>query len=126
MEPDTDLKVAVPGPEKVSPRSRPVFVAADRLQGHSDREVEAIGKAELNNGEQFISAERLKYRQERKMRKLKAGSVWNSAEIYWRARGSSSIWQQNGRVQPAKLSLKDASSRGYADMLCLKGRTNTV
>jgi LPS-assembly protein len=51
MEPDTDLKVAVPGPEKVSPRSRPVFVAADRLQGHSDREVEAIGRAELNNGE---------------------------------------------------------------------------
>jgi len=122
MEPDTDLKVAVPGPEKVSPRSRPVFVAADRLQGHSDREVEAIGRAELNNGEQFISADRLRYRQDTEDAEAEGGvRVEQRGDILEGSRLKFNLASKTGELSEPTYQLKDASSRGYADMLMFEG-----
>ena len=122
VEPDTDLKVAAPAPEKVSPKSRPVFVAADRLQGHSDREVEAIGRAELNNGEQFISADRLKYRQDTEDAEAEGGvRVEQRGDILEGSRLKFNLASKTGELSQPRYQLKDASSRGYADMLMFEG-----
>ncbi|PTR15726.1 MULTISPECIES: LPS-assembly protein LptD [unclassified Nitrosospira] len=125
VEPETEVKVAAPVAEKVSPKSRPVFVAADRLQGHSGKEVEAIGRAELNNGDQLISADRLKYRQDTEDAEAEGGvRVEQRGDILEGSRLKFNLASKTGELSQPSYQLKDASSRGYADMLLFEGENH--
>ncbi|AKH38579.1 MULTISPECIES: LPS-assembly protein LptD [Nitrosomonas] len=44
-----------------SKKKLPVFIEADEIKGHPHEEVEAIGKAKLQRGDQVISADYMKY-----------------------------------------------------------------
>ena len=39
----------------------PIHVEADRIEGFAERHMEAIGKAQILQGDQFIAADRIKY-----------------------------------------------------------------
>ena len=122
VEPDIETKVAVPAAEKVSPKSRPVFVAADRLQGHSSKEIEAIGRAELATGDQLISTDRLKYRQDTEDAEAEGGvRVEQRGDILEGSRLKFNLASKTGELSHPSYQLKDASSRGYADMLLFEG-----
>ncbi len=122
VEPEAESEIAMPGAETETTRSRPVFVTADRLQGHTEKEVEAIGKAELASGDQFISADRLKYHQltdeveaEGAVRMEKRGDILEGSQL------KVNLTSTTGHLSQPNYRLKDASSRGYADMLLLEG-----
>jgi LPS-assembly protein len=125
IEPETEVKVAAPEAEKASPKSRPVFVAADRLQGHSGKEVEAIGRAELASGDQLITADRLKYRQETEDAEAEGGvRVEQRGDILEGSRLKFNLATKTGELSQPSYQLKDASSRGYADMLLFEGENH--
>jgi LPS-assembly protein len=108
--------------ETETSKQRPVFVVADRLQGHVEQEIEAIGKAELSTGDQFISAERMKYNQstndaeaQGNVRVEKEGDILEGSNLKF------NLLSKTGQLNEPSYRLKDASSRGYAGMLLFEG-----
>ena len=84
--------------------------------------MEAIGRAELNNGEQFISADRLKYRQDTEDAEAEGGvRVEQRGDILEGSRLKFNLASKTGELSQPTYQLKDASSRGYADMLMFEG-----
>ncbi len=108
--------------EAETDKQSPVFVVADRLQGHVEEEIEAIGKAELSAGPQFISAERMKYNQgtndaeaQGNVRVEKEGDILEGSDLKF------NLLSKTGQLSEPSYRLKDASSRGYAGMLLFEG-----
>ncbi|SFU33461.1 LPS assembly protein LptD [Nitrosospira multiformis] len=108
--------------EAETDKQPPVFVVADRLQGHVEQEIEAIGKAELSTGDQFISAERMKYNQstndaeaQGNVRVEKEGDILEGSNLKF------NLLSKTGQLSEPNYRLKDASSRGYAGMLLFEG-----
>lgn len=121
-EPDTGTKVALPDAETETPKTRPVFITAERLQGHAEKEVEAIGKAEMSNGDQFVSADRLKYYQETDDAEAEGGvRVEQRGDILEGSKLKFNLLSKEGQLSNPRYRLKDASSRGYADTLLFEG-----
>ncbi|WP_074634136.1 MULTISPECIES: LPS-assembly protein LptD [Nitrosospira] len=107
-------------PEKKE--ARPVFVSADRLEGHTGQEIDAIGKAELFNGDQFISADRMKYHQDTDIAEAQGGvRVEQRGDILEGSRLTFNLADKTGQLSDPNYRLKDASSRGNANMLLFEG-----
>ena len=103
-------------------RPRPVFVSADRLEGHTGREIDAIGKAELFNGDQFISADRMKYHQDTDIAEAQGGvRVEQRGDILEGSQLKFNLANKTGQLSEPNYRLKDASSRGNANMLLFEG-----
>ena len=93
-------------------------MAAARLQGHPGRDIEAIGKAELANGEQFISADRMKYNETTEEGEAEgAVRVEQRGDILEGSRLKFNLGSKTGELSQPSYRLKDASSRGHSDML---------
>lgn len=122
VEPETRMEPAVQGTETETKKPAPVFLAADRLQGHVEKEIEAIGRAELSTGDQFISAERMKYNQNTNEAEA-VGSVRidQRGDILEGSNLKFNLSSKTGQLSNPGYSLRDASSRGYADMLLFEG-----
>lgn len=107
-------------PEKK--KARPVFVSADRLEGHTGQEIDAIGKAELFNGDQFISADRMKYHQDTDIAEAQGGvRVEQRGDILEGSQLKFNLVDKTGQLSDPNYRLKDASSRGNANMLLFEG-----
>lgn len=78
----------------------PLFIRADRIQGHQDRDFEATGNAEFRKRGQSIAADWLKY-------------LKTSDEI--EARGHVRIDQNGNIIEGPKLQLQIKSNIGYMD-----------
>src|SRR5688572_7008333 len=59
LKPQRALGLAPPS----DPESLPVFLEADHLRGHSEKEIEAEGKARLRRGGQYFFADWMRYDQ---------------------------------------------------------------
>ncbi len=124
-EPDTGIRVAMPDEETGTPKTRPVFVTAERLQGHAEKEVEAIGRAELSSGDQFISADRLKYHQDTDDAEAEGGvRVEQRGDILEGSKLKLNLLSKTGELSDPSYRLKDASSRGYAGSLLFEGENH--
>ncbi|SEL19558.1 LPS-assembly protein LptD [Nitrosovibrio tenuis] len=122
VEPDTGTRVGVAGAPVESAKNKPIFVAADRLQGHPGRDIEAIGKAELTNGDQFISADRMKYYETTEDAEAEgAVRVEQRGDILEGSRLKFNLASKTGELSQPSYQLKDASSRGSADLLRFEG-----
>lgn len=103
-------------------KNRPIFIAADRLQGHVEQEIEGIGKAELFNGDQFISADRMKYHQATEDAEAQGSvRVERDGDILEGSQLKFNLASKTGQLSQPNYRLKDASSRGYANMLLFEG-----
>lgn len=103
-------------------KARPVFVSADRLEGHTGQEIDAIGKAELFNGDQFISADRMKYHQDTDIAEAQGGvRVEQRGDILEGSQLKFNLANKTGQLSEPSYRLKDASSRGSAKMLLFEG-----
>ncbi|WP_235001289.1 LPS assembly protein LptD [Nitrosovibrio sp. Nv4] len=121
-EPETGIKAAMPDVETETKKTKPVFIAAERLQGHPEKEIEAIGNAELSTGEQFISADRLKYYQDTDEAEAEGGvRVEQRGDILEGSKLKFNLLSKTGELTSPNYRLKDASSRGYADTLLFEG-----
>ena len=121
-EPSMGTEPAVAGAPAAPLKNKPIFVAAERLQGHSGRDIEAIGKAELANGEQFISADRMKYNETTEDGEAEgAVRVEQRGDILEGSRLKFNLGSKTGELSQPSYRLKDASSRGHADMLLFEG-----
>lgn len=117
-----ESKLAIPIIETEKKKSRPIFIAADRLEGHVEKEVEAIGKAELFTGDRFVSADRMKYHQSTDEVEAEGGvRVEQRGDILEGSRLKFNLASKTGELSNPRYSLKDASSRGYANMLLFEG-----
>ena len=121
-EPRTSMQPDASEAETEPQKSRPVFVAAERLQGHVEKEIEAIGKAELSSGDQFISADRMKYYQETdeaeaegRVRVEQRGDILEGSNLKF------NLSSKTGQLSDPTYRLKDASSRGFAGTLLFEG-----
>ena len=124
VEPEAGTGLAAAGPAEPS-KNKPVFIAAERLQGHPGRDIEAIGKAELSNGEQFISADRMKYHEvtedgeaDGAVRIEKRGDILEGSQLKF------NLANKTGELSKPNYRLKDASSRGHAEMMRFEGENN--
>jgi LPS-assembly protein len=90
------LELAPPPPEE----SAPVFLEADQLQGHTEREIEAEGRVKLRRRGQAVDADWLRYDQA-------------ADEI--RARGNVRIRQGADIVEGDDLMFHLETERGYLD-----------
>jgi LPS-assembly protein len=121
-EPEMAPLLAAPAPEAESAKTRPIFVAAERLQGHPGRDIEAIGKAELASGEQFIAADRIKYYETTEDAEAEgAVRVERQGDILEGNRLKFNLATKTGELDQPSYRLKDASSRGYAEKLLFEG-----
>ena len=122
VEPDTGTGLATAGALAEPAKNRPIFLAAERLQGHSGQDIEAVGKAELANGDQFISADRMKYNETTEDGEAEgAVRVEQRGDILEGSRLKFNLASKTGELSQPNYRLKDASSRGYADMLRFEG-----
>ena len=90
------LDLAPPPPDE----SAPLFLESDRLQGHSERDVEAEGRVQLRRRGQAVDAEWMRY-------------DYLSNEV--RARGSVRIRQGADVVEGDDLQFNLDTERGYLD-----------
>ena len=121
-EPEAEVEVATAEMDIAAKKTKPVFVAAERVQGHSGKEIEAIGKAELSNGDQLISAERLKYNQETDDAEAEGSvRVEQRGDILEGSQLKLNLLSKTGQLSQPNYRLKDASSRGYAETLLFEG-----
>jgi LPS-assembly protein len=103
-------------------KTRPIFIAADRLEGHVEEEIEGIGKAELFNGDQFISADRMKYHQVTEDAEAQGSvRVERNGDILEGSQLKFNLASKTGQLSQPTYRLKDASSRGYANMVLFEG-----
>ncbi len=115
-------KKAAPETMAEKKKNRPIFISADRLEGHVEKELEAIGKAELFNGDQFISADKMKYHQATEDAEAQGGvRVEQRGDILEGSRLKFNLASKTGELSNPNYRLKDASSRGYANMLLFEG-----
>jgi LPS-assembly protein len=86
------------------PQSRddtaPVFIEADRLRGHSEKETEAEGNVQLRRSGQFIFSDRLRF---------------ESAEQELEASGNVRLEQQGDVLQGEYLRFNLGTERGFMD-----------
>ncbi|KIO50524.1 LPS-assembly protein LptD [Nitrosospira sp. NpAV] len=115
-------KLPVPTTKPEQKKARPVFVSADRLEGHTGKEMDAIGRAELFNGDQFISADRMKYHQDTDIAEAQGGvRVEQRGDILEGSQLKFNLADKTGQLSEPSYRLKDASSRGKANMLLFEG-----
>lgn len=119
-EEDRFIADAVTLPERKT--GRPVFVSAERLEGHTENEINAIGKAEFFSGDQFVSADRMTYRQDEntaeaqgKVRVEQRGDILEGSQLRF------NLVDKTGQLSEPSYRLKDAGSRGKANMLLFEG-----
>ncbi|SCY18984.1 LPS-assembly protein [Nitrosospira sp. Nsp13] len=114
--------LTAPSTKPKKKEARPVFVSADRLEGHTGQEIDAIGKAELFNGDQFISADRMKYHQDTDIAEAQGGvRVEQRGDILEGSQLKFNLVDKTGQLSDPNYRLKDASSRGNANMLLFEG-----
>lgn len=90
-----------PAPAPAKPSAEPpVYITADRQQGHEDAEVEAFGDAELAKADQSIRADYLTYFQP-------------EDEVY--AKGNVHVEQKGGAAEGPELRLKLDDKQGYME-----------
>ncbi|SCY36974.1 LPS-assembly protein [Nitrosospira sp. Nl5] len=117
-----EIKLGIPATGTEKKKSRPIFIAADRLEGHVEQEVEAIGKAELFSGDRFVSADRMKYHQSTDTVEAEGGvRVEQRGDILEGSRLRFNLANKTGQLNDPNYRLRDASSRGNATMLLFEG-----
>ncbi|MDQ3186671.1 MAG: LPS-assembly protein LptD [Pseudomonadota bacterium] len=117
-----ERKSATPVTQMEKKKDRPIFIAADRLKGHAEQEVEAIGKAELFTDDRFVSADRMKYHQSTDEVEAEGGvRVEQRGDILEGSRLKFNLANKTGQLSDPNYQLKDASSRGTAKMLLFEG-----
>ena len=101
----------------------PIFISADILQGHQDRDFEAIGHARLSKGEQSIVADWLRYLKASDEIEAKGhvrieqnGNVVTGPELKLQIR------KNVGFMEKPQYKLKEVGGRGYADLLQFAGK----
>lgn len=121
IEPDVG-NLATAGPAAETTKNKPVFIAADNLRGHAEKEIEAVGKAELTSEDRFISADRMKYHQDTEDAEAEGGvRVERHGDILEGSRLKFNLASKTGELTDPRYSLKDASSRGYANLVMFEG-----
>lgn len=117
-----ERKLATPVTEAEKKKGRPIFIAADRLEGHVEQEVEAIGKAELFTGDRFVSADRMKYHQNTDEVEAEGGvRLEQRGDILEGSRLKFNLANKTGQLNDPSYRLSDASSRGNANMVLFEG-----
>ncbi|MHB9116805.1 MAG: LPS-assembly protein LptD [Burkholderiales bacterium] len=106
---------------------QPLYISADRLQGHRDAEMEAFGNVELKKGDQAIHAEYLTYFQPEdevyakdKVVIEQKGDVMAGPELRLK------MDQREGYMASPVYRLQEGQARGDADKLLFQGQDKYV
>ncbi|MDN5936114.1 MAG: LPS-assembly protein LptD, partial [Nitrosospira sp.] len=117
-----ESKLAASVAEAEKKKNRPIFISAERLQGHGEQEVEATGRAELFTGDRLVSADRMKYHQDTDEVEAAGGvRVEQRGDILEGSQLKFNLASKTGQLSEPRYRLKDASSRGHADALLFEG-----
>ncbi len=117
-----ESKLVTPVAEAEKKKNRPIFISADRITGHGEQEVEAIGKAEFFTGNRFVSADRMKYHQDTDEVEAAGGvRVEQRGDILQGSQLKFNLASNTGQLSQPNYRLKDGSSRGHANMLLFEG-----
>lgn len=103
--------------------STPVFIEAERLEGHQGKEVEAFGGAQLRKPNESLSADYLRYDQEKDevfakgaVRLKQKGDVMTGPELRLK------LDENRGYMQSPHYELTENNARGDADKLLFEGK----
>lgn len=124
------LQRALVGPPRASVTPLPVFLAADRIEGITDRESVAEGNAELRKGTTAIFAHRLKYIEatedveaDGSVRIEREGDVITGPSLKYRIGDATGIFQRpEFTLAPrTRLGMQPVTGRGQAERAAFEG-----
>ncbi len=100
----------------------PVYIEADRFDGHARREIEASGNVKMRRGGLELKADRVKYYQDSEDAEIQGNAILNRPSDILKG----SLLQLNLRTGIGELSdpfyfIKDGSGRGDGNLLFLEG-----
>lgn len=111
---------------KIEESKKPIFMEAELLQGHNEREIEGIGRAEMRSGDYIITAEKMKYFQNTDDAEVEGDvRIEQNGDVLEGSRLKLNMESKIGRMDKPRYHLKDDTSHGSADTVLLEGEEDT-
>lgn len=100
----------------------PVYIEADRFDGHARREIEASGNVKMRHGDLELKADRIKYYQDSEDAEVEGNAMLNRPDDILKG----DLLQLNletgiGELSNPQYFIKDGSGRGSGSLLFLEG-----
>lgn len=100
----------------------PIHIEADRIEGFAERHMEAIGKAQILQGDQFISADRIKYYRATQEVEVKGKVRFErDRDILEGSNLKLLLDSKTGELNLPHYTLKDGGGRGAGQLFLFEG-----
>ncbi|MBV6447178.1 MAG: LPS-assembly protein LptD [Nitrosomonas sp.] len=107
----------------VKPQKKPVFIEADRITGYYKQEVEATGNAVLKQGDNTLSADRMKYYEQTEDAEVEGNvRLERPKDILRGKKLELNVETEVGQLTEPRYSMKKGRGRGAGDILYLEGK----
>ncbi|MBE7526325.1 LPS-assembly protein LptD [Betaproteobacteria bacterium PRO4] len=102
---------------------QPVHIEADRIDGHSQQEIEATGKVRMRQGDQTLTADRVKYYQDSEDVEVEGNAQLDRPDdTLWGTYLQMNLNDDTGQLSDPRYLQKDGSGRGSGEQLLLEGK----
>ncbi|QOJ23387.1 MAG: LPS-assembly protein LptD [Gammaproteobacteria bacterium] len=106
----------------IKPQKKPVFIEADRITGYYKQEVEATGNAVLQQGDNTLSADRMKYYEQTEDAEVEGNvRLERPKDILKGKKLELNVGTEVGQLTEPRYSMKKGRGRGAGDILYLEG-----
>lgn len=100
----------------------PIHIEADRIEGFAERHMEAIGKAQILQGDQFISADRIKYYRATQEVEVKGKVRFErDRDVLEGSNLKLFLDSKTGELSLPHYTLKDGGGRGAGQLFLFEG-----
>jgi len=107
----------------VKPQKKPVFIEADRLTGYYKQEVEATGNAVLQQGDNTLTADRVKYYEQTEDAEVEGNiRLERPKDILQGKKLELNMKTEVGQLTEPRYSMKKGKGRGAGDILYFEGK----
>ena len=107
----------------VKPQKKPVFIEADRISGYYKQEVEATGNAVLQQGDNTLTADRVKYYEQTEDAEVEGNiHLERPKEILQGKKLELNMKTEVGQLTEPRYSMKQGKGRGAGDILYFEGK----
>lgn len=109
----------------IKPQKKPVFIEADRITGYYKKEIEAIGDAEIQHGDNILTAGRMKYYQLTEDTEAEGNvSLDRPKDILKGTNLQINLKTEEGHMSEPRYYIKDGKGRGAGSALLFEGKNN--
>ncbi len=109
----------------IKPQKKPVQIEADRITGYYKQEIEAVGDAVLHDGDNVLTADRMKYYQQTEDTEVEGNvRLERPKDTLKGAHLQLNLKTEEGYLTEPRYLMKKGKGRGVGDMLLFEGKDN--